>query len=228
MSTYHVFDVDGTLTEPRKPMDADFVPAFSEFCNFNSVVLVTGSTYSMIKEQIPSEILEKVKLYTCSGVVGLCHNVDHTINDENLIQYLEKILEKSQYPTKTGNHINYRTGMINFSIVGRNATDKDRKTYTVFDNIFEERKNIVEDLQQKFPQYEFLIGGEISIDISKRGINKSLVAKDLLTFDPEAYIIFYGNQILDGNDYPLAKFIQMNNIGHSIQIIYPNTKLLIN
>lgn len=228
MSTYHVFDVDGTLTEPRKPMDADFVPAFSKFCDFNSVVLVTGSTYQMIKEQIPSEILEKVKLYTCSGVVGLCYDVDHVINDEDLVKYLENILKKSQYSSKTGSHINHRTGMINFSIVGRNATDKDRKDYSIFDALFREREIIVKDLQEKFPQYEFLIGGEISIDISKRGINKSLVAKDLLTFDPEAYIIFYGNQILDGNDYPLAKYIQMNNIGHSIQIIYPNTKLLIN
>jgi phosphomannomutase len=228
MTTYHVFDVDGTITEPRKPMDPEFVPIFSEYCNFNNVVLVSGSDSSMIEEQIPSEILEKVKLYTCSGVVGLCHDVDYSLNNEELIESLEDIVENSMFFPKTGNHINPRPGMINFSIVGRNATDDQRKDYSLYDSLTEERKYIVNNLQEKFPDLEFLIGGEISIDISKKGINKSLVAKDLLTFDPKAYIIFYGNQILDGNDYPLAKFIQENKLGHSVQITYPNTKLLIN
>lgn len=228
MSTYHIFDIDGTIVEPRKPMDSDFVPVFSKFCNFNNVVLVTGSDSEMIKEQIPAEILGKVKLYTCSGVVGLCHDVDYELNNDKLIDHLNDILENSEFSPKTGNHINKRVGMINFSIVGRNASDKERKDYTVFDHIFEDRQNIIEQLQENFPELEFRIGGEISIDISKRGINKSLVAKDILTFDSEAYIIFYGNQVLDGNDYPLARFIQDNNLGHSIQITYPNTKLLIN
>lgn len=228
MSTYHVFDVDGTITEPRKPMEGDFIPSFSNFCDFNNVVLVSGSDSTMIGEQIPREILEKVKLYTCSGVVGPCYNIDYEIHDDELIKYLEELVENSTFSPKTGKHINYRTGMINLSTVGRNATDKERNEYAIFDSIFQERKTIVASLEEKFTNYEFHIGGEISIDISKRGINKSLVAKDLLTFDPEAYIIFYGNQILNGNDYPLAKFIQDNNLGHSIQITYPNTKLLIN
>lgn len=228
MSTYHIFDIDGTITEPRKPMDEDFVQSFSNFCNFNNVILVSGSDSILIEEQIPQEILGKVKLYTCSGVVGLCHDVDYEINDDELTRYLEMILENSDFSPKTGKHINNRTGMINFSVVGRNATDKERNDYILFDKLFQERKSIVLNLEKKFTNYEFHIGGEISIDISKKGINKSLVAKDILTFDPKAYIIFYGNQILNGNDYPLAKFIQDNNLGHSIQVTYPNTKLLIN
>ena len=119
MSTYHIFDIDGTITEPRKPMDVDFASMFSIFCDFNNVVLVSGSDSSMIEEQIPQEILGKVKLYTCSGVVGLCHDVDYKINDDKLIESLEMILEDSEFSPKTGNHINVRPGMINFSIVGR-------------------------------------------------------------------------------------------------------------
>lgn len=225
---YYVFDIDGTITPPRKPMEPDFSPRFFSFCSNHSVILVSGSSIDMIKEQIPKDILDLVKVYGCSGIEGCYVDVDYEIDDYPLESYLNHLVEYYTYPNKTGNHIEKRKGMINFSIVGRNATQKDRMEYAEFDSRFNQRKRIVEKLKQQFGDtYDICIGGEISIDITKKGINKSIVAKDILTFDKNPYIIFYGNQILDGNDYYLAKSIQENRIGHSIQIDYENLKKFI-
>jgi phosphomannomutase len=227
VTTYHVFDVDGTITHPRKPMDEDFIEKFYSFCKKHKVILVSGSDYNMIIEQIPEKILDIVKLYTCGGIDGISFDVEYEIEDPRLIDRLELFLNTSVYAHKTGKHINYRKGMINFSIVGRNATDELRIDYSKFDAMFNERKEITETLRKEFPDYDVCIGGEISIDITKKGMNKSLVAKDLLTLSKKPFIIFYANQILDGNDYPLAKFIQENNIGYSVQINYEDLKNII-
>lgn len=221
---YYVFDVDGTITPPRKSMEPDLIPCFTNFCLNNNVILVSGSDSRMIHEQIPQEILNNTKLYTCSGVEGISFDLEYDIFDDDLVEELNFQLNLSAFKLRTGKHINFRKGMINFSTIGRNASDRERDEYSAFDYKHREREKIIDRLSNKFPQYDFLIGGEISIDISKKGINKSLVAKDIIIADPEAYIIFYGNQILDGNDYPLAKFIAENNIGISTQINHLHIK----
>lgn len=224
MVTYHIFDVDGTITPSRKPMEEDFVDKFYNFCKDNKVILVSGSDLNMIAEQIPPHIFDIVKVYGCAGVEGSSLAINDQITDSRLLNRLEDLLNTSVYEKKTGNHIAQRKGMINFSIVGRNATDEDRTEYMKFDSFFSERENLVKLLKKEFPEYEICIGGEISIDITKVGVNKSLVAKDILTFDKNPYIIFYGNGILDGNDYALAKYIKDHDLGHSIQIEYKHLK----
>lgn len=62
MNYVYLFDVDGTLTPPRQPMDAGFSKYFDGFTKSNKVVLVSGSDYNKIQEQIPHEILKN-----CSG-----------------------------------------------------------------------------------------------------------------------------------------------------------------
>ena len=43
--------------------------------------------------------------------------------------FLDQCLYESDWPTLTGLHIEERCGMINFSVVGRNADSIDRKAY---------------------------------------------------------------------------------------------------
>lgn len=227
MKIYSVFDVDGTITPTRSSMEEDFIPKFAEYCKHNNVVIVSGSTKEMIQEQIPENILSMTKLYTCSGVEGCSIPIDYEIEDiDNLVYRLKYYLKQSGFPNKAGRHIDIRKGMVNFSIPGRDATIEQRKQFVEYNNLAKEAEFFRDELEIDFPQLQFCIGGETSIDITNIGINKSLVAKDLLTFEPEAYIIFYGNQILGGNDYPLAKYIDDSRCGHSIQINYPDLKKL--
>ncbi len=52
-----IFDVDGTLTLPRKTIESDFQPIFEEFINNHDVFLASGSDFEKIKQQIPIKLI---------------------------------------------------------------------------------------------------------------------------------------------------------------------------
>ena len=67
--------------------------------------------------------------------------------------------------------------MMNFSIVGRNATMKERKEYEEYDKENKEREKIVAKLSEKHPTLDFVNGGAVSIDIFNKGHDKGQVIK---------------------------------------------------
>ena len=122
-----LFDIDGTLTPSRLTIDPEFKLFFLEWIKGKNVYLVTGSDYEKSLEQVGPEILNNVRM--CFNNAG---NVRYKNGKEiyrmewtppkNLIDLLNHFLDESPYLTRAGNHIEYRIGMINFSIIGRNCT----------------------------------------------------------------------------------------------------------
>lgn len=225
-NVYYIFDVDGTICYPRRKMDEEFSEYFYGFCCRNNVVVVSGSTVKMIQEQIPEFIFNKIKVYGCSGVEGISFDIPEDIEDDELFETLNLLLLKTNFFPLSGNHIQKRKGMINFSICGRNADLELRSKFEDYDKKYGERAYFLKELNKKFGhKYEFSIGGSTSIDISRSGINKSLVAKDLQVLYDDPKMIFFGDGIINnGNDFPLAKYIHENNLGYSININYSEMK----
>ena len=63
-----IFDVDGTLTPSRQPIDDNFADFFLSFCTNNHVYLVTGSDKAKTIEQIGEKIYNKCRrVYQCNG-----------------------------------------------------------------------------------------------------------------------------------------------------------------
>ena len=212
--TKYLFDVDGTLTPSRGVMDEDFQEWFINFCNNNYVALVTGSDKPKTVEQVGEVVYNACsRVYNCSG--NDVYEKDKTIrfNDwklpEEAEHFLERKLSNSKYLTKTGLHIEHRTGLVNFSIVGRNAGTLQRKEYYKWDNIVNERANIAEEFNMTFPTLEANVGGETGIDIFEKGKNKSQVLED---YDISE-IKFYGDRTAPaGNDYPIAINLQPHQV----------------
>jgi hypothetical protein len=95
--------------------------------------------------------------------------------------------------------------MVNFSVIGRNASKEQRAEYVDWDIRFDERTNIAYNFNLLFPELEAKVGGETGIDISPKGFDKSQIIKD---FDPEDTLWFFGDRIDEGgNDYPLAQVV---------------------
>ena len=95
--------------------------------------------------------------------------------------------------------------MVNFSIVGRNANQEQRKIYVKWDEDHNERDFIAHNFNLKFPELEAKVGGETGIDISPKGCDKSQIVKD---FDSEDVLWFFGDAMHEGgNDLPLAKVV---------------------
>ena len=84
-------------------------------------------------------------------------------------------LPAEQYAIKTGNHIEDRGSMLNFSIVGRNCSLEQRMEYFEYDNRTGERESIANEINHRWDNIEAVIGGQISIDITPKGMNKSQV-----------------------------------------------------
>jgi len=201
-----IFDVDGTLTPSRGTIDPEFKEFFMDFANKNNVYLVTGSDRPKTIEQIglDSYLLCK-RVYNCSGndVYEGHHNIvqsEWTL-PEDAHEWLSKKLSDSEFPYRTGLHFEHRTGMCNFSVVGRNANQSQRYEYFGWDYMHKERDKIASQFNKIFPDIEADVGGETGIDIFPRGKNKSQILKD---FDKDT-IQFYGDRTDEnGNDYPIA------------------------
>ena len=206
-----IFDVDGTLTPSRGLIDKKFAEFFLIFCQSNDVYLVTGSDKPKTVEQLGQEIYNKCKrVYNCNGndvwegEENIRHN-DWTL-PEDAHQWLATELTESEFPLRTGLHFEHRPGMVNFSIVGRNATLGERKLYVEWDLKRKERDRIAHNFNQFFLDLEGKVGGETGIDIAPKGADKSQILKD---FDVEDKLFFFGDRCdVDGNDYPLAQKIK--------------------
>lgn len=210
MKTIYLFDVDGTLTPARQEIDPAFAAFFERFVQNYPVYLISGSDMPKIKAQLPSSIMDHCKgVFVCSGAefwLGdeCVEKRDHKFPDE-MMAIIQATIDESPYPLRAGNHIEPRTGMINASIVGRNATQEERLRYFEWDKKVGERANLAQKLSAQFPDYEITTGGQISLDIVPKGLNKSIAMDAVLLRNVGAALCFFGDRMDEGgNDKPLA------------------------
>lgn len=209
MRKHFIFDVDGTLTPSRQPIDPKFKDWMMELIKSHYVYLVTGSDYAKTVEQLGLDFCKAVdKIYNCCGndiwVNGLNIYTNPWQLDGLEKIWLESELKKSKYSVKTGKHIEERPGLVNFSIVGRNANTKQRKAYFEWDKKEGERAAIAKKLMKKFPNLSAVVGGETGIDIFPVGKDKSQILEDF--YDP---LIFFGDKTEPGgNDHSIANAIK--------------------
>ena len=205
-----IFDVDGTLTESRKFMDISFMSEFVIFCCRFDTYLVTGSDRDKTVEQVGLDVYNRAKrVFNCSGadIYEKDFNVYKSdwVPPYELINFLNDELDYSTFPNKTGNHIEYRPGGINFSILGRGDDSmKHRDEYVKWDINTGERVLMADRIKSEFPNLNIQIGGQTGLDISDT--DKSQIIK---YFNCRDEIHFFGDMMEEGqNDYPLAKAVQ--------------------
>ena len=232
----YLFDVDGTLTPAKSKIDPKFSTQFLKWMENKEVYIVSGGSFTRIIDQLGRNIVDKTQgVFACMG--NIFYQQRDQINSsgmdewdiiyenkfippKNLYRSLNSYVSKSDYHTKTGNHHEIRVGMLNFSIVGRNATMEQRKEYAEHDAVKGERSRIVTNLRKKYPQMDFVIGGAVSIDIFNTGNDKSQVIEKYFEEALEHNEIhFVGDRIpFPGNDYSLAIALQQHSNGHSYEV----------
>ena len=225
-----IFDVDGTLTSSRKQMDVGFSAEFLIFCCKYDTYLVTGSDRAKTIEQVGLDIYNRCKrVFNCSGSdIYDGHNSVYRSNwkpSDELISFLNDELDFSDFPIRTGNHIEHRPGGINFSILGRGEGSMDgRDEYVKWDINTNERRDIAARLKDRFPELNVQIGGQTGLDISDG--DKSQILRD---FEPQDTLHFYGDKLKEGeNDYPLGQAITEKNWGivHEVTDFHDTWNLL--
>jgi phosphomannomutase len=236
VSDIYLFDVDGTLTPPKSRIDAKFKSVFKQWSTGREVYIVSGGSFLRLIDQLGLDTVEQMSgIFPCMG--NAFYQKRDQINEggysewdaiyenkfispKNLKRSLNSIVAKSDYPTKTGNHHEDRIGMINFSVVGRNADKTERARYEQWDAETNERKGIVQKLKGIYPGLDFVIGGAVSIDISNKGNDKSQVIgnyfKEALEHNQ---IHFVGDRIpFPGNDHYLARALTLHSNGAAYEV----------
>ncbi len=236
MSDIYLFDVDGTLTPAKSKIDPSFKKTFTKWCEGKEVYIVSGGSFVRLVDQLGQDIINQTGgMFPCMG--NIFYQKRDQINEsgfseweiiyenkfkapKNLTRSLNSLVAKSEFPTKTGNHYEERVGMMNFSIVGRNANKAQRKHYEHWDAENHERKVIVEKLTKTYPTIDFVIGGAVSIDIFNKGNDKAQV---IPRYFEEAIehnqIHFVGDRILfPGNDHSLAQKLRQHPNGAAYEV----------
>ena len=156
------FDVDGTLTEARKPITMPMIIILRELCRHAEIGFLTGSGMEYIKEQLwpalnDSIIRANCHLLPCNGTEYAIPVGDDVPSfqsiykgsmmdelGENDFRELIKILctmqsnvaqEIDDLPL-TGNFIHNRDSMINWCPIGRNAIPPDRAQFKALDKLY--------------------------------------------------------------------------------------------
>ena len=228
-----LFDVDGTLTEPRQRMTEEFALFFSDWMEGKDVFLVSGSDLLKIKEQVPAPIIDK-----CQGIFACMGNElwkkDENIYRNNLLlpqevkTWLDEKVKDSKFEQKRPPHFEYRAGMVNFSVVGRGASTALRQYYYEWNEGVKERENIAEGFNKEFNKkynLEALVGGQISLDIQQIGKDKGQIIDHL---DYEEYVFFGDKCDRGGNDHSLYERAtekwKVANHEHTLRLLKTNVK----
>jgi phosphomannomutase len=201
----YVFDVDGTLTPSRAVMDPEFKQFFMSWIKHKPVYLITGSDYAKTLEQVGRDLCEAVTgVYNCAG--NQLHRAGvqeyartFTLSPEQM-GFLNGLLASSTWPIRTGQHIEDRLSLVNFSTVGRGATVEQRELYSAWDTSTQERRRLAVLIESVYPELSATVAGATGIDIYPKGWDKSQICTDITG------MVFFGDMTQPGgNDYTIAK-----------------------
>ena len=120
------------------------------------------------------------------------------------------------YKQQRGTFIEFRSGMMNISPIGRDCSRDERNEYEVFDLANHVRKNMVSAMQKEFADLNltFSIGGQISFDVFPAGWDKTYCLKFLPAAEFDE-IHFFGDKTFEGgNDFEI--FTHARTVGHTV------------
>jgi len=240
--TVCLFDVDETLSPARQRASPEMLKLLSELRHKCAIGYISGSDLPKQQEQLGTQAVPVTAMFDfCFAENGLtsfrlgqplpAHSFIQQVGEEKyqrLVKFcLRYISELEGLPAMRGTFVEFRTGMINVSPVGRNASNKERKEFSVWDETSGCRAKMVEALKKEFPEFNltYSIGGQISFDVFPNGWDKTYCLRHLeAEADPSKggsginykNIHFFGDKTMKGgNDYEI--YSDPRTIGHSVE-----------
>nr|AFV92898.1 phosphomannomutase A1 [Triticum monococcum] len=220
-----LFDVDGTLTAARKEVTPEMLEFMKRLRENVTVGVVGGSDLVKISEQLGKSVITDYDyVFSENGLVA--HKDGKLIGTQSLKTYLgdDQLKEFINFtlhyiadldiPIKRGTFIEFRSGMINVSPIGRNCSQEERDDFEKYDKVHNVRPKMVSVLREKFAHLNltFSIGGQISFDVFPQGWDKTYCLRYLEEFKE---IHFFGDKTYKGgNDHEI--FESDRTVGHTV------------
>ncbi|KAL5727560.1 phosphomannomutase [Ranunculus cassubicifolius] len=220
-----LFDVDGTLTAPRKGATANMTQFMKNLRKVMTVGVVGGSDLSKISEQLGKTVIDDYDfVFSENGLMAHkdgklieTQSLKSHLGEENLkeiINFTLHYIADLDIPIKRGTFIEFRNGMLNISPIGRNCSQEERDEFEKYDKVLNIRPKMVSVLREKFAHLNltFSIGGQISFDVFPQGWDKTFCLRYLEDFQE---IHFFGDKTYKGgNDFEIYE--SERTIGHTV------------
>jgi HAD superfamily hydrolase (TIGR01484 family) len=208
------FDLDGTLTESKQPLDERTARFITKLAYEYDIAIITGGTMKQIEtqvlERIPDWVQTKLHLMSCSGATyeaygAMIYKNEIPLIQREVIKSIVKVTAESMgllEENPAGEIIEDRKAQITFSALGQKAKLEDKSAW---DPRGTKRKEMIAALKKALPDYSIRLGGTSSIDISLLGIDKEFALKQLMKYRKleTSDILYVGDKFRPGeNDYP--------------------------
>ncbi len=183
-----MFDLDDTLAASFQAPSEHIMKQLEQLLEHMPVGIITGASYDRVAKDVAARIRENLRarlfLFPTSSAEGyrftdgvwkreytyeippdkagrIVHAIQETIATTDLLR---------GYTPRGAQYLN-RTTQIAYAFLGIDVSPEDKASWDPDGN---KRRLLQSMLAKKLPEYEILIGGRTSIDITKKGVDKSL------------------------------------------------------
>ena len=191
-----LFDLDGTLAKSKSKIDEEMATLICELLRQRYVAVVSGCSFKQFETQFLSKLTKGANLRnlflfpTCSAsgyyydtrrasFSRVYSNLLSKRASKRIVQSFGVVFKEIGYvqPRKTyGQVFENRGSQLTFSALGQKAPLRIKQKW---DPKQKKRLRIRRHLKRHLPNFEITIGGTTSIDVTKKGVNKTLCVKKL-------------------------------------------------
>lgn len=218
-----VFDLDGTLTKSKLPMDKEMAGLLCGLVQKKLVAIIGGGKFGQFREQFlkvfrcPGRYLKNLFLFPTNSTAGyfyrggwkLMYQEKFSAKEKQKIRAaFKKAFQETNYRHSVrvyGQVIEDRGSQITFSALGQKAPLRLKEIWNKKNDI---RPRLMKALRKHISEFEIRSGGLTSVDVTRKGIDKAYgmrqVMKHLRVSKKET--LFVGDAIYPGgNDYAAVK-----------------------
>lgn len=183
-----IFDIDDTLTESFSAPKPEIVEKVKKLLDFMPVAIMSAAGFARIeKEFLPilATSPHVSRLYVFPNSTAQCfvwdgagwkQVYDNKLTEEERAR-IKNAIEEGVAETGVlegilprGEQLIDRGAQIAFAAIGIDASDEEKKSWDVDKT---KRTKLQKALRHRIPEFEILIGGRTTIDITRKGINKA-------------------------------------------------------
>ncbi len=236
-----IADLDGTLAETKQELSEEMGIVIGDLLRHIDFAVISGASFKQIEGQFAKRVKVEEKfmsrlyllptsgasMYRFDGGRWIELYAERLREDEKakIIASINSVLKEPIYkkPDKIyGKLIEDRDTEIAISALGQDAPANLKKAW---DPDMRKRFVMKAELDKLIPEYEVMIGGSTSLDITRKGMNKGYGIRritETLGYNIDE-MLFFGDKIVEGgNDYPVklegVECINVDSVDHTIEL----------
>jgi phosphomannomutase len=218
-----VFDLDGTITPSKSPMDAEMASLFSRILDRMMIAVITGGGFERFQAQFQAldctpEQRRRLFFLPTTGtrLYKFTDSWELVYADEMRIEERQKIkgaFEQAykdidyQHPEQVyGEIVEDRGTQMTFSACGQDAPLEVKMAFKAAHD--DRRFALADAVRKHLPDFEVNVPGVTSIDVTRKGIDKGYGIEKIEEHlgVPVSTMVFVGDALYEGgNDHPVIR-----------------------